>query len=261
MLVEIAGHEPGLEVGAVEETLPGIHLGLEGWRQGLGAFGGGALLQPFLQQGHFRRRQGRQAEGHAPARIAPFQGVVFLDRRAGLLARQGKVDVPAHRLVGHQRMGRLEVQGPGQETGLEGGGRSVAPLVEDRVEALVAPLGGFLGIDEEAGRRLLPQAGAVIDLDLAAAPGHAFPGAQLDLAGGVVAGVADDAAAVQDGPHLLLEGDGAGPGRIVAAPIGGAEALIQVVAHQGGTAGEEQQQDGGESQLHTGAPGEGRARV
>ena len=63
--------------------------------------------------------------------------------------------------------------------------------------------GGQLRIDEQARGRRSSSARGVVDRLLAAAARDALPGAELELAGRVVASVADDAAPFEDGLHVL----------------------------------------------------------
>ena len=71
-----------------------------------------------------------------------------------------------------------------------------------RVKVFGAPLLNGLRIHEQACRAGGGQACAVVDYLFAGAPLHAGPGVQLQLAGSVVAAVADHAALFDDGFDL-----------------------------------------------------------
>ena len=65
----------------------------------------------------------------------------------------------------------------------------------------------MLGVLEQAGRPDLEQAFPVVDFMLARAAGDPLEGAELELAGGVVAPMADDTSALEDGQDIAAEGE------------------------------------------------------
>ncbi len=98
-----------------------------------------------------RGAEGRQAEGHAPVRMLLLEVGHALDAGAGLRAVDGKVETPAGQgaAVGPGVTlleGQDAVKHAGVPVGLGGGG----PLVEHRVEALVAPRGVAVGVEAKA---------------------------------------------------------------------------------------------------------------
>jgi hypothetical protein len=84
-----------------------------------------------------------------------------------------------------------------EEGGVVGGG--LGPTLDHAMESEGAPLRGRLGVEEQARRLLCLEPGGRVDRLLAAAPGYALEGVELELTRSVVAGVADHAASIEQG--------------------------------------------------------------
>src|SRR5687767_15895224 len=77
-------------------------------------------------------------------------------------------------------------------------------LVQHREKALLAPFGGALRIHEQPAWPRLEKAALLVDRRSAGAARDAFPRAELELAGRVVAAVAHHAAPLEDRPDLRV---------------------------------------------------------
>jgi hypothetical protein len=200
MLVEVAGRHRVLGIVLVEESLP-----LPDFRDILrlrrlqdALLGGSRSLRPLVQPpGHeveFLLLQRGEAERHPVVRVLfkicrEFASIL----RTGQVVRFGIVTAGAFRIP------PLVVQ--------ELKHHRVVEPVADRAfrhaeKVFFPPLRGVLRVGEQAGGIHRLQAGGVIDGFFRGSPVRPFIRVQLELAGGVVARVADRAAFLQQGLYF-----------------------------------------------------------
>ena len=111
------------------------------------------------------------------------------------------------------------------------GFRGLRPFVEYGEKALVTPLGIALRIKTEPGRLVGRQANAGVNISWISTPGQTFVARQVELAGGVVTGVAIDAALVEQGADfapVIRRAFGGGGLMVKAGRISLAKALIKL---------------------------------
>ena len=136
----------------------------------------------------------------------------------------------------------LEGEQAVHDAALAVGLRRLRPFVEHGEKALLPPLGIAAGIEAEAGRRVGQQPVGV-DLCRIGAARDARVAGQVELAGGVIAGMTGHAALVEQRAYLLPVVRGAADrgGRVVEARrIGRAETVVQLDrADDGGATGDE----------------------
>ena len=213
VLVEIARREFLARRAAVEEGLPVAHLAPQlrrhrtPARQARVRRARRALREPFVERSHLGLRQGRQSVGHAECRhglgkefgrIAVGRAVIALADR--LLRLHGRMPGPEIEELHQQRAGRL------------GAARHAE-------EALGAPIGDAVAVDVEPGGGDAAPSRAVIDVELGGAARQARIALQIELARGIEAAVAGDAAAVEDrldaGAVVVVGGSGLRMGALV----------------------------------------------
>ncbi|MCY1428064.1 hypothetical protein D9M71_439350 [compost metagenome] len=136
------------------------------------------------QPGHRQR--------HALLGVGAGIGVELMGQGAHVVAVQAEDDLLGQLGVGRERGLVPQLQHARHQRGL------AALVVEHRVETLVAPLALAVGVVEQprGGHRLAPL--ALVHRDLAGPAYRAFRAFQLELAGGVVAGVAGHALLGED---------------------------------------------------------------
>ena len=203
MLVQVAAHQLLLARAAVEKLLPGLQLARHLARRRQRRVTGRTRSEPTRQHALLALVEPAQPVGHASERVVALVGVELAQARARLRAVERKVEAVRKHLDVGQRVGSLERQAAVQHAGRQivlGRGRA---LVEHRIEALAAPLRGQLRVDEQSRRRRLAEPRRVVHRRLGDAANDAFPRAELELARGVIATVADHAAAVENGPHVV----------------------------------------------------------
>jgi hypothetical protein len=206
MLVEVAGREGVLRVGAVQEGLPLRDLArfrrgrrLEGALLGR-ARAGRTAGQPGRERRVVGRLEGREAEGHAALGMAPEEL-----SQLGLVGGTRQVRGLGVIFAGLLRHEPLRLEQVEHQRVVRGRGRVA---LEDVVEAERPPARFGLSVEEEARRSLRADPRGSVDRLLASAALRPLEGIELQLAGGVVAGVADDAAAIEDRLHVLQERHG-----------------------------------------------------
>ena len=144
----------------------------------------------------------------------------------------------------------LEGEHAVQDTAFAVGFRRLLTLVEDRVEAFFPPAGVGQRIEAEPGRVVGDQAHAGIDDLRVGAAGQPGMAGQIELTRRVVAGVAGDAAPVEQRPHLgpvIRRAADRGGRAIEARRVGRAETVVEFQrTDDGGATGEESQEKRGQ---------------
>ncbi len=195
VLVEVAGHQLLPQPPLVEEFLPGGDLGrLDGSQRHLPGFQPGSLRYPSLQGGVLGVREGGDQERHSLLGVLLRPAVEVLAPGAVAGAVDPGLDRVRDGTIGTHGVPAAQRQHPRQER--------VGPALEDRLEAPGAPGGGVGGVEVELGRLLVAEAGTRVDHLLAGSPVESGLILHLQLAGGVVAGVAGQAVAFQDGADV-----------------------------------------------------------
>ena len=239
VLVDVAGDQPLLRTVAVQEALPLGDAGERGGRRRGRRRVGRAALQPARQRLPLGRGESRQRERHAALRVLAGVVVEALGGGAYLLALQREIDVAVGQAAAvRPGMGRLEIEHAVHDTALAVRFRRLGALVEDREETLLPPFGIALGIEAEAGRRVGEQS-VGIHLGRVGAARDAGIARQVELAGGVVAGVAGDAALVEQRPHFVpvVRRAADGGGRVIEAHrIRIAETVVELQCSDNGGA-------------------------
>ncbi|MNN04119.1 hypothetical protein D3C81_1168360 [compost metagenome] len=208
VFIEPARHQRLTRAGLVEEGLPLGHLA---------SFGGArlqrllvhrrALCQPVLEGRVFLFAQTGDGEGHADSRILLHEFVDAVRRGALVGAVDRKVEPLGNLRVGLQRMRVAQVDHPRHQR------RLAATAIQNRPELLAPPGIGAVGIEEQPGSFLRPGPRTVVHRQLVRSALGAFGGAQVELAGRVVAGMAGHALVGEDRLHILAIGDFASRGR------------------------------------------------
>ncbi len=192
MLVEITSRKLLARGEAIEEGLPSAHLRLQlGWRnmparQARVRGTRCAACDPIAEGLHLRFRQWRQPVGHTQL------GRALRDERA-------LVAVGWAELALADRILRLQGRMPGPETQQlyqQRAGRVGAAHYAE--EVLGAAVRDAPAIDVEPGGGDAIESAAIVDVELVGAARQARIALQVELAGGIVATVAGDAAVVED---------------------------------------------------------------
>ena len=228
VLVEIAAHQPLLQRVAVQERFPSLYLLRHVRGEGRRTLIGRAGREPARDRAELALVETRQAVGHPGQGEPALVGLVLVDARAVLRAVDREIERARQHGIAGERVGALLGEAAVEHARSEVGSGSRCALVQNGEEALPAPLGSLVRIDEEPRRRRLAETAAVVNGRGAAATRNPLPRAELDLAGRVIAAVAHDAAALEDGLHVGAVGHPAGGrGRcVVAGGIGRAVALV-----------------------------------
>jgi hypothetical protein len=170
----------------------------------LGGDSGGrrSLRQPLHKYAVLGVVQVGHGVGHAPEWVALCVVVKLPARGAFLLAVEFQLETLRQHANPRLRVQLLESQELVENRVLQVVLGAAGNVTDDGVEALLPPLRGGLGIDEQASGLDGRDAAAIIDLHRAGAACNALAGGEFQLAGCIVAAMADDAAAFkyrQDG--------------------------------------------------------------
>jgi len=162
--------------------------------------------------------------------------VVRLRCGAHLGAVEGEVELG--QVLGAEGLALLLLEHPVQEAQLAVRLGHVGALVQHGVEAALAPLRGRLGIDEQPRRLGGAEPGRVVDALRGRAALETLDRVELELAGGVVAAVADRAAVLEHRLHLgpVVDLPGCDARDRAAARLGLAEAVRPLRSPEGGAA-------------------------
>ncbi|MNO85176.1 hypothetical protein D3C76_765410 [compost metagenome] len=208
VLVQPARHQPLAGARPVEEGFPlGDLQRLRGTRLQRLLVHRRALRQPLSEGRVFLLGEAADGERHADPRVLPDEFVDAVRRGTLVSAVDRKVEPLGNLRVGLQRMRVAQVDHPRHQR------RLAVAAIEHRPELLAPPGIGAMGIEEQAGGFLRPGSRAVIYRQLVRSALGAFGSAQVELAGGVVAGMAGHALVGEDRLHILAIGDFASRGR------------------------------------------------
>src|SRR5450432_1454106 len=167
---------------------------------------GGSTFQPPGDQLLLRGVDAGEPERHSPVGVLSLERTDFRQVRAGLLAIDSEVESRSWQdALLHQRVTALEVEHAVEQAAQPIVGWPGGALVQDGEEVQLAPCRRLLGVLEQPGWPDFQQALPVIDLLLAGSAGDPVPGAELELAGGIVTAVADDAPVLEEGQYILAE--------------------------------------------------------
>jgi hypothetical protein len=158
-----------------------------------------------------------------------------------LLAVEREIEGPWKNGCLGQRMALLELQRTVHDARGKIRRRRLLAFVEDREETLAAPFRRFLRIREQTGGRRFADPFSVVNQLPAGTTGDSLPGTQLQLARGIIAGMANDASPLKNWLHVGAVGDpGTGSTRgIEARWVRTAELLVKRMAGKRGTAAQE----------------------
>ncbi|MCY1418949.1 hypothetical protein D9M71_345230 [compost metagenome] len=208
VLVQPARHQPLAGARPVEEGFPlGDLQRLRHTRLQRLLVHRRALRQPLSEGRVFLLGEAADGERHADPRVLPDELVDAVRRRALVAAADRQVEPLGNLRVGLQRMRAAQVDHPRHQR------RLPVAAVQHRPEFLAPPGIGAVGVEEQPGGFLRLRPCAVIHRQAVGATPGAFGGAQVELAGRVVAGVAGHALGGEDRLHILAVGDFAGRGR------------------------------------------------
>ncbi|MNE26059.1 hypothetical protein D3C80_1194100 [compost metagenome] len=202
VLVQPAPHQAFPGSRRIEQVFPLHHL------QGFPGAGRQRLLidrracrQPALQRLVLLVGQAGHCQRHALLRMLGGVAVELRGHGTHVFPVQAQDDVFRQLRVGLQRSLVAKLQHPRHQCGL------VALGIEHRIEALLLP-GLFAGgVIEQSGRCNRLAAVTVIDRDFRRAPHRALTAAQVELTGGVIAGVAGHALFSEDRLNVAAVGD------------------------------------------------------
>ena len=213
VFVEVARHQfvPGR--GLIEEGLPGGDLRLFTGARFPGLLvDHGALENPLAQGFEFSLAEAAQGQRHALPGLLAGVLVELAGGGALVVALQAQFDVFRKRRIAGQRLHPAQLDHVVQQRVHQVVVQGAALVIEHRVEALLAPLGLAVGVHEQPGWLGVQYPRAVVYRLGGGAAQQARAGAQLQLAGRVITGVAGDALGIQYGFYVPAPGVGLGPG-------------------------------------------------
>ncbi|MNP12776.1 hypothetical protein D3C76_1050270 [compost metagenome] len=160
--------------------------------------------QPALQRLVLLISQAGDRQGHAFLGVSAGISVELARQGAHVLAIETQDDVRRQFGIGLQRIAVPQFQHARHQCGLASLG------VEHRIEAFLLPGALAERVKEQPARRDRLAAIAVIHRDFRRATGRALPAAQVELTGGVVAGVAGHALFSEDRLDVATVGNAGG---------------------------------------------------
>ena len=213
VFVEVARHQFVPRRGFIEKGLPGGDLRLFPGARFPGLLVDyGALENPLAQGLEFSFAEAAQGQRHA---LPGFLAGVLVELAGGgalVVALQAQFDVFRHRRIAGQRLHPAQLDHVVQQRVHQVVVQGAALVVEHGIEALLAPLGLAVGVHEQPGWLGVQYPRAVVYRLGGGAAQQARAGAQFQLAGCVITGVAGDALGIQYGFYVLAPGVSLGPG-------------------------------------------------
>ena len=197
---------------AVEERFPGPDLVLHRRRQRRGRLRRCAGGQPPFDQRELGVVDRRHSVGHPPQRLMLLVLRLLFQPGAFSFGVERQLEARRQQATGWCRVPALLRQQLIQQAAREVRVAGLAALVQHREEAALAPARRGAGVLVQPGELGRAHPG-LVDRFLRGPAGDSVPALHLQLAGGVVAGVTDDATAFEQRPDLSFVRDGAGRGR------------------------------------------------